>query len=317
MNTVLIAKFFMRRFQNNPVFDSEKIGTLQEVFAHPEYVNGSDEQQKAIKLQSSQSKYDDELNFPIDNYFGFGLSGLLNGKKVLDLGCLNGGRAIAWVESYQLKHLYGVDINPIYIEAATQFAKLKQVNADFKVGFGEALPFGDGEFDAILTYDVFEHVQSLEKTMSECYRVLKPGGILLAIFPSYYHPKEHHLSLVTSFPGLQYFFSGKTLVKAYYEIIRERGEEASWYQRSSPQLKDYEKCNTINGTTIRKFRKIIKQRSWRVKFQSRKPIGSVGRIIQKYKWLKIFSVILIPLTRVPHLQDFVLQRITFILQKPE
>ena len=315
MNTVTIAKFLMKKFENSPTFNKENVGELNEVFQHDIFLNGTEEQRKEIMLKSSQSKYESEFNFPFDKYFGFDLCPLLKDKSILDLGCFTGGRSAAWFERYKLKQLTGMDISQIYIDAAIQFAKIKQINADYKVGFGESLPFADNQFDAILTYDVFEHVQDLKKTMDECYRLLKPGGRLIAVFPGYYQPNEHHLDLATRFMGIQLIFSGKTLTKAYYEILKERGEEANWYKRSTPDLAEWEKGNTLNGMTFRRFRKIIKNRNWKILFQSRKPIGSVGRLIEKKKWIKLISILFVPFTYVPFIQEVVLHRITVILEK--
>ena len=82
------------------------------------------------------------------------------------------------VERYNLKCLIGIDVQKEYVDAATQFAALKNVNAEFKVAKGEKLPFDDGTFSAILTFDVFEHVQDVAKTLEECHRVLEPKGCL-------------------------------------------------------------------------------------------------------------------------------------------
>jgi hypothetical protein len=76
------------------------------------------------------------------------------------------------------------------------------------------------------------------------------------VFPSYFQPIEHHLSLVTGTPGLQYMFTGKTLIAAYSEILQERGAEASWYGRESV-LADWERGNTINGMTERRFERLL------------------------------------------------------------
>ncbi|HZH66425.1 MAG TPA: class I SAM-dependent methyltransferase [Flavisolibacter sp.] len=315
MNTVRIAKFLMTIAQNFPTFNKENVGTLNEVFQHPTFLNGTEEQQKEIMFKSSQSKYENEFAFPFDKYFGFRLLPLLKDKTVLDLGCFSGGRSAAWFERYKLKHISGTDVDQIYMDAAKQFAGIKNIDADFKVGFGEQLPFADNQFDAVLSFDVFEHVRDLEKTMQECYRVLKPGGKLITVFPTYYQPNEHHTGLVTRVPGLQCIFSGKTITKAYYEILEERGEEAYWYKRHSPELENWEKSNTINGITFRRFRRIIKKHNWKILFQGRKPIGSIGRSIEKKKWIKLISFLFIPLTYIPFIQEFMLHRITVILEK--
>jgi SAM-dependent methyltransferase len=184
-----------------------------------------------------------------------------------------------------------------------------------KVAVGESLPYEDNKFDAILSSDVLEHVQNLSKTMAECYRVLKPGGRFFLVFPSYFHPNEHHLSLVTYLPFIHYFFSGDILVRAYSEILEERGDEAYWYKRSSPQLESWEKGNSINGTTLALFRDIIKKNNWHIIHHSKKPIFSVGRNISQKKHFKILSYFLYPLASIPFLEEIFLARITYILEK--
>lgn len=140
MNTVDIAKFVMKTFQSFPTFDKEKVGVLSEVFQHSAFLNGTAEQQKEIMLKSSQSKYDDEFDFPFDKYFGFELLPILNNKTVLDLGCFTGGRSAAWFERYKLKQLSGIDISQIYIDAATQFARIKKLTLILKMVTVKAYP---------------------------------------------------------------------------------------------------------------------------------------------------------------------------------
>ena len=317
MNTVHIAKMLMKCFESFPVSPEEKIAECNELFRHPLFSNASELKRKEIMLESSNNKYKSEIEYPWDNYFGINLKPLLRGKVVLDLGCFTGGRAVAWYERYQFSHIVGVDIDSIYIEAAKQFADLRNVPSDFKLAKGEFLPFEDKTFDAVLSFDVFEHVQSLQKTLDECYRVLKNGGRLFVVFPSYWHPFEHHMRVVTKLPLIHYIFSGRTLVRAIYEILEERGIEASWYKRESPHLQPWEKGNTINGTTIALFRKFIKNRHWKIILHSRKPIGSVGRNIQRRTLLNLISRTFYPLTFLPVFEDIFLHRITLILEKTQ
>jgi demethylmenaquinone methyltransferase / 2-methoxy-6-polyprenyl-1,4-benzoquinol methylase len=44
------------------------------------------------------------------------------------------------------------------------------------VGVGEALPFAGGSFDAVLSAYVFRNLDSVEETLGEIHRVLRPGG---------------------------------------------------------------------------------------------------------------------------------------------
>lgn len=47
----------------------------------------------------------------------------------------------------------------------------------------ENLSFSDECLNLIVSNDVFEHVPNYLKALSECYRVLKPGGVMLATIP--------------------------------------------------------------------------------------------------------------------------------------
>lgn len=44
------------------------------------------------------------------------------------------------------------------------------------VGMGERLPFADGAFDAVFSAYVFRNLDSVERTLEEIARVLRPGG---------------------------------------------------------------------------------------------------------------------------------------------
>lgn len=315
MWTVRLAKLAMRSCETAPSVDIGSLGGLNELFRHPLYLDASEEEREAIRLGSALSKFESERQYPWDSYFGRDLTPFLRDKKVLDLGCLVGGRSVAWLESYGLAELHGIDVSQVYIDAANEFAAHRQVNAAFVVARGEGLPFEDESFDAVLSFDVFEHVQDVAATLSECRRVLKTGGRLFVVFPSYFHPKEHHLDLVTKALCLHWLFSGRTLIEAYNEIIEERGAAADWYRREPPELKPWERGNTINGMTLARFRSIVASHQWRRAFAIMKPIGSVGRNVSRRREWRLVARLVAPLLSVPVLQEYVLHRITYVLEK--
>jgi SAM-dependent methyltransferase len=45
------------------------------------------------------------------------------------------------------------------------------------------LPFPDASFDAVISFEVFEHVFNLDEILDDIRRVLKPGGKLLFSIP--------------------------------------------------------------------------------------------------------------------------------------
>jgi SAM-dependent methyltransferase len=308
-----IATRMMRLAEAYPPDPQLDVGGLSEVFDHPLFTNGSDADRDRIMRLSAQSRYEDERAFPWDNYFGQSVKRWVTGDA-LDLGCFTGGRAVAWAERYEPRSMAGVDVSEVFIEAARRFAESRDTPADFRVGFGESIPWPDSSFDAILSFDVFEHVRNVCETVKECWRVLRPGGYLLVVFPSYFHPMEHHLGLVTRTPGLQYVFTGSTLIRAYCQILRERGADAEWYSRHD-LLAPWERGNTINGMTAGEFSRLIKEANWSVELHARLPIGGVGRRAAGGKG-KLLAMLFGPLTRVPLLRDVALHRITYVLKKP-
>lgn len=62
-------------------------------------------------------------------------------------------------------------------------------------GVGESLPYNDETFDYIQTYQTLEHVQDVEKCISELIRVLKDSGKLRIFAPDYDSFFEPHYSL--------------------------------------------------------------------------------------------------------------------------
>lgn len=300
----------------NEVFLTPDNYGLKEVFHHSSFVEADKKTRKDIMLQSAQWNYETENEYPWDRYFGFNLAPLLHDKVALDLGCFTGGKSIAWAERYKVKKMYGIDPDEVFIEAARMFADKKGIDAEFHVSFGEQLPFEDEKFDAILSFDVSEHVKNLKDVLLECRRVLKRKGMLFTIFSGYFHPFEHHLNAVTMTPFLHYFFTGRELVEVYNEILDERGNEATWYKRSSRDLELWERCNDINGTTRCSFKHLIKETGWNVYHRGRFPLGRIGgRFVSKVPAAKLLSYIIQPFALMPLFDEALCQPIVYILEK--
>ena len=310
-----MIKFLMKTFQT---FPSEKNFENWEVFNHDIYLKNTEAKQKEIRHATCTARYNIEKDKKfswMENYFLNDLKPeTFKGKTLLDLGCFTGGRLSAWFENYKLEKVYGIDINPIFKVAADEFAAEKKINADFKIGIGEKLPYEDNSFDFVVSTDTFEHVQNLKTTMAECYRVLKPGGSLLAVFPQFLQPFESHLNFVTNLPFIHWFFNSKKISQKYYEILKERGDSAKWYNGEKFSLEEWEKLPTLNGTSIRKFEKILENNNWSNVKWIRRPIFTDGRRSKKI-FFKLLSFIFYPLIYIKYLDELFMGRICVICKK--
>ena len=58
---------------------------------------------------------------------------------------------------------------------------------DFDLETGR-LPFADNRFDLVFSKSVLEHIHKPRQYLAEIYRVLKPGGVFVALVPDWQTP---------------------------------------------------------------------------------------------------------------------------------
>ena len=102
--------------------------------------------------------------------------------KILDLGCGNGIAAYSFASLGHEVHAIDPDLSEDVGLGATK--KLAQVVKNGSIlthqAFAEALPFEDASFDVVYARQSLHHFTDLHKGLSECSRILKPKGLLLA-----------------------------------------------------------------------------------------------------------------------------------------
>ncbi|HSF63046.1 MAG TPA: bifunctional 2-polyprenyl-6-hydroxyphenol methylase/3-demethylubiquinol 3-O-methyltransferase UbiG, partial [Paracoccaceae bacterium] len=73
----------------------------------------------------------------------------------------------------------GIDPAAAAIDAARRHARETGLRIAYDVGVGEALPYDDASYDAVVCVDVLEHVADLPRVLAQVARVLRPGGLFL------------------------------------------------------------------------------------------------------------------------------------------
>jgi ubiquinone/menaquinone biosynthesis C-methylase UbiE len=110
----------------------------------------------------------------------------LQGARILEVGC---GRGATLLElARQGAQVVGLDYAQTAIstcEALRSAMKLDD-SAEFLLGDARALPFDSGSFDFVYSIGLLEHFEQPSVLLSEQYRVLKPGGVVLVQVPQKY-----------------------------------------------------------------------------------------------------------------------------------
>ncbi len=213
-------------------------------------------------------------------------------REVLDIGCGAGGKTIFYA-SKGVKRIVGVEILEKYRKEAEQLAKEYKLEDKFEFVCADAskTPFEDETFDTIIMNDAMEHVDEPEKVLEECYRILKKNGKLYLNFPPYNHPYGAHLSDAMGMPWVHVFFSEKTLIETYKELVKNLPDGKDRIEfRISKKPDGTEYFSYINKMTIKRANKILKDSRFNIEYYSEEPLRSIFQYPAKLPVLKEFLV---------------------------
>jgi ubiquinone/menaquinone biosynthesis C-methylase UbiE len=102
--------------------------------------------------------------------------------KVLDVAC-GTGRTLKMLQgAFPDVSLYGLDLSPAYLRKANQLlSQSPQALPQLAQGQGEAMPYRDEYFDGLTCVFLFHELPGpvRQQVIDECFRVTKPGGVLV------------------------------------------------------------------------------------------------------------------------------------------
>jgi SAM-dependent methyltransferase len=178
----------------------------------------------------------------------------LKGKKLLEVGCGNGGCAAEF--SRAGCHVVMMDIDERLVGLAREHNDREGVTAEAFAGDvrNEAAPFWRrGPFDIVMFRDVMEHLESPAAVLRIVRRFLSPVGVVLVVFPPYYSPYGAHQQILPKKKFLLIPYNKLPYIhllpeRIFLRLVRGEG----------PSNEEVARLSTIR-LTIRKFEREIRE----------------------------------------------------------
>jgi ubiquinone/menaquinone biosynthesis C-methylase UbiE len=199
------------------------------------------------------------------------LGGQVAGKMLLDLGAGMGGLSVALMRELcpEGLRLQAMDYNPDYCRIASLRAERYGLSLPILVAAGESLPYASAAFDVVVCLDVLEHVADAGRVLSEIYRVLKAGGVVLTTVPNRHAFRDPHYHL----PMINWLPRG----------LAEKIVEARGRSKSGGMLHDRQGLSELNTYSWGAFKRLASDLGFRVRDQVYARI-SKGEIRQLHGW---------------------------------
>src|SRR5687767_6622160 len=135
----------------------------------------AEEYERMYRLEDSYwwfvGRHDLVLGFVRETY------GQRSDLTILDIGCGTGAMS-------QKLSPWGAVVSADFSPLALSFSRRRNLNL-LCASDAMRLPFRENSFDLVVAMDILEHVKDDSLALNEIYRVLKPGGRIIATVPAY------------------------------------------------------------------------------------------------------------------------------------
>jgi SAM-dependent methyltransferase len=196
----------------------------------------------------------------------------VRGKTVLDFGCGEGAEAVDMALA-GAERVIGLDIQTSLLERA--LARAKQAGVEHRCHFCTETTEAA---DLITSIDAFEHFGEPKLALDAMYRLLRPGGRLVASFgPTWYHPLGGHLFSI--FPWAHLMFSEDALI-AWRSDFKTDGA-----------TKFHETAGGLNRMSIARFERLAAESAFEVEAIEAVPIRKLRRV--HCKWTREWTTAIV------------------------
>ena len=164
-------------------------------------------------------------------------------RVVLDLGCGLGGKTLYYAEQ-GARLVVGLDVSTVRAHVALELADRYHTSAALQIAVGDAahLPFIEDVFDTVISTDTWEHLNIPKQALSECARLIRPGGVVAISAMPYFSPWGAHAWNWLPLPWIQLLLPWRTLCKlmAWIDLHRRVNERLppevriDWTQLDDP-----------------------------------------------------------------------------------
>lgn len=94
--------------------------------------------------------------------------------RIVDLGCADGTFTLTCSKKIGTKKIYGIEVFRDEVKKANKNG-IKCIKSDLN----NPLPFSRNYFDVVISHYSIEHLVNINGFVSECFRILKPGGYII------------------------------------------------------------------------------------------------------------------------------------------
>lgn len=126
----------------------------------------------------------------------------LVGQRTLEIGCGKGDRT---------KLFYTFSNQVIGVDIVDKAKNEHKNNFLFLLADARGLPFASGTFDAVVSFDVIEHIEDDKAAVDEIFRVCKRGGFLLLGTPNRLRLSNRLYALIGRRVTYPYCLSSETI----------------------------------------------------------------------------------------------------------